>query len=106
LTVEFVIVRRFQALEFLDKLLRWVLCNVGLDGVLEISDESESGVQLNLERLVVNGAPGAGNLLLLAVLALLAQLGLDLVLVHEFDLPDVFLWEFKLMVLAYNLKPN
>jgi hypothetical protein len=54
---------------------------------------------------MVDGGPGAGDVLRLAVGAALAEVGFDLELVHEFDLPEVLLSETELVVLFDDLEP-
>lgn len=45
-------------------------------------------------------------MLLLALGAALAEVGLDLELVHELDLPEVLLREAELVVLVDDLEPS
>lgn len=84
----------------------WKSGELRLDRVLEVGKESESILELDLERLVVDGGPCAGQVLLCAVDSVFAEDGLDLEFVHELYFPYVLLSERELVVLGQDLQPE
>jgi len=103
LGVEFAIVTRFNAIEFLRALSLWQGGYLRLDCVLEVGQEPKTVFELDLKRLVVYCWPGAYQVLLGTVYSIFAEDGLDLELVHQLDFPDVLLGEGELMVLWQDL---
>jgi hypothetical protein len=102
--VKFVVVSCLQRDELFSSILGWVFRDLWLDGVLEVGQEPHSVFQLDLEGLVVNGGPGAGDVLFGAVLAPFAELGFGLELVHELDSVSVLRLEQPLVLVVDHLE--
>jgi hypothetical protein len=102
--VEFTIIAGFDVLEFIRAFFDGLLGYFWLNGILQIGEESQTILQLDSERLVVNGRPFARQMLRGAGYAILAEDCLNLELVHELHFPDVFFNEGKLVILANYLE--
>jgi hypothetical protein len=75
-----------------------------LNGILKIGQEPHSVLKLDCERLIVNRRPSSTDIVSLAILSILAHLRLNLVLVHDLDLPKVLFGEIKVVILLDYLQ--
>jgi hypothetical protein len=103
--VEFVVVSGFKRHEFLGAVLSWILGDLWLDSILEVSQESHAVLEFHLEGLIVDGGPGTCDILLGAVFAAFAEFCFGLELIHQLDSVGIFRLEQPLMVIIDHLKP-
>jgi hypothetical protein len=102
--IKLVVVASLQTCECLNEFLLRVFRDVTLYAILEVGEEAEAVFKLNFEGLIIDWRPSSTHLLIKALLSVFTELSLNLVFVHELDLPDVLLVELKGMVLPNYLK--
>ena len=107
--VELAVVSCLQSLVSLHKHVRFCLStfnDVILDGILEIGQKPHAILELNSKGLVIDWRPSTTDEVRRALFFALTVLGLNLVLVHDLDFPDLLLDEIKVVVLLDYLEPN
>mmetsp|Transcript_35491 Transcript_35491/g.54296 ORF Transcript_35491/g.54296 Transcript_35491/m.54296 type:complete len:201 (-) Transcript_35491:6-608(-) len=102
--VELVVVSRLNALEFIIPILLRQGRDVRLHGVHEVGEETQSVVEVDFERLVIDGRPRPGHWFLRALGASFTESGLGLEFIHEFDFPRIGLGKGEFVILTNNLE--
>lgn len=91
LGVKFAVITGLYRLEPTISFSLWQSGELWLDRVFKVGKKPDAILKFDLKRLVIDGRPGSSHVLLCACHSVFAKYGLYLELIHQFDLPDIFL---------------
>jgi hypothetical protein len=107
LWIEFVIISRLNLTEGgksrFECLFNWVSWDLWLQIVSEVSNESKSIFELNIESLIIDGSPLSFNCCLSTFWFTSAEYSLSLVVLSEVDVVEVSRLEVEMMVVSHQL---